>query len=351
MISLRQSKLAYHRQKTQLQENLSEKEAELEKLQAEIRQIDGQSNSTLNELQKHETLLKRNKDTYEQMKVDIRNKKLEIERIERSIPQKDRSIHSLVSDIQQFSAKNDLLKSELGTELLKQLSPAEQKKVDELNEKVHKLNQDLKETLDKRSQIEREKFKLESNLTNNLKKRKEQLEIDLSENRISDNLNKITLYNKELSLLNDRVDQYEQKLNAMKSHLSEFSKTEVVKLSELEKLNEIERKLQDEMQSETMDLERLASKLSLLIKKKEECLKATRNLGLFDFSLAWRGKLLQQTDFFSILRCTAPRRLRQIHKQFDKGAVRETGRMQSRTEEAVARQQEGDGSIHTVWRT
>jgi structural maintenance of chromosome 3 (chondroitin sulfate proteoglycan 6) len=52
------------------------------------------------------------------------------------------------------------------------------------------------------------------------------------------------------------------------------------------------------MQSETMDLERLASKLSLLIKKKEECLKATRNLGLFDFSLAWRGKLLQQTDFF-----------------------------------------------------
>jgi chromosome segregation ATPase len=57
-----------------LQENLSEKEAKLEKLQAEIRQLNGQSNSTLNELQKHETLLKRNKDTYEQMKVDIRNK-------------------------------------------------------------------------------------------------------------------------------------------------------------------------------------------------------------------------------------------------------------------------------------
>jgi structural maintenance of chromosome 3 (chondroitin sulfate proteoglycan 6) len=265
-----------------LHANLNEKEVELANLQSEIRQTDGLSNSALNELQKHETLLKRNKDTYEQMKVDIRNKRLEIERIERSIPQKERSVQSLLNDIQQFSSKNDLLKSELGTELLKQLSPNEQKKVDELNEKIHKLNQDLKETLDKRSQIEGEKFKLESNLTNNLKKRKEQLETDLSETRLSDNLNKITLYNKELASLNGRIDDYEDKLGDLKAHLNESNRLETLKLSELDKLTDIERKLQDDMQNETVDLERLASKLSLLIKKKEECLKATRNLGEFN---------------------------------------------------------------------
>ena len=82
-VDVRQSKLAYHRQLAQLRENLSKKENELEQLQNEIRQIDTQLNNVLNDLQKHETRSKRNKDTYEQMKLDIRNKKYEIERIEK----------------------------------------------------------------------------------------------------------------------------------------------------------------------------------------------------------------------------------------------------------------------------
>ena len=41
-------------------------------------------NNVLNDLQKHETRTKRNKDTYEQMKLYIRNKKCEIERIEKA---------------------------------------------------------------------------------------------------------------------------------------------------------------------------------------------------------------------------------------------------------------------------
>ena len=50
-VDSRQSKLAYHRQLAQLRENLSKKEAELEQLQGEIRQIDTQLNNVLNDLQ------------------------------------------------------------------------------------------------------------------------------------------------------------------------------------------------------------------------------------------------------------------------------------------------------------
>ena len=38
--------------------------------------------------------------------------------------------------------------------------------------------------------------------------------------------------------------------------------------------------MQDELQESTVDLEKVSTKLSLLLKKKDECLKATRNLGI-----------------------------------------------------------------------
>ena len=127
-VDSRQSKLAYHRQLAQLRENLSKKEAELEQLQGEIRQIDTQLNNVLNDLQKHETRSKRNKDTYEQMKLDIRNKKCEIERIEKLKPQKEKLIQNLAHESQQFNAKRELIESEMGTELNKQMSSAELQK-------------------------------------------------------------------------------------------------------------------------------------------------------------------------------------------------------------------------------
>jgi structural maintenance of chromosome 3 (chondroitin sulfate proteoglycan 6) len=49
---------------------------------------------------------------------------------------------------------------------------------------------------------------------------------------------------------------------------------------ELDKLQDRERKLQDDLQESTVDLEKVSTKLSLILKKKDECLKATRNLGV-----------------------------------------------------------------------
>ena len=49
---------------------------------------------------------------------------------------------------------------------------------------------------------------------------------------------------------------------------------------ELEKLQDRERKLQEDLQESTVDLEKVSTKLSLILKKKDECLKATRNLGV-----------------------------------------------------------------------
>jgi structural maintenance of chromosome 3 (chondroitin sulfate proteoglycan 6) len=280
-VDTRQSKLAYYRQKIELSDLIKKKEQEMIDLQSEIRQVDSQLNNVLNDLQKHETKGKRNKDTHEQMKSDLLSRKHEIERYERQKPQKERSVQSLLDDIEQFKSKEEMLNAELGTELLSQLSSEEQTHVDHLNEQIHKLNHDLKEVLTRRSQTESEKLQLDNQLQNNFQKRREDLLQQLSTNKIQQRSNKIDLYKNELKLLNEKIDHVEIKIRDISKDLDDLNRNELVKFNQqLDNLQDAERKLQDDLQESTVDLEKVSSKLSLLLKKKDECLKATRNLGV-----------------------------------------------------------------------
>ena len=146
-VDSRQSKLALYRQKREIDRTIGEKERQIAAMQADVRDLDAQLNGVFNELQKHEARGKRNRDTFEQMRVDLSSRKAEIERYERQKASKERSEHSLLSDIAQLEAKREMLEAELGTELLTQLSGDEQANVDALNERVHTLNQQVRPTI------------------------------------------------------------------------------------------------------------------------------------------------------------------------------------------------------------
>jgi structural maintenance of chromosome 3 (chondroitin sulfate proteoglycan 6) len=280
-VDQRQSKLAYYRQRSELTQLLKTKEAELLNVQNEIRQVDSQLNNVLNDLQKHENRSKRNRDVYDQMKSDLHSRKSEIDRYDRLKPEKERSIRSLNADIAQLESKKEMLQEELGTELLTQLSSEEQHVVDELNDKIHKLNQDLKQVLNRRATIESEKQQLDNRLKNHLLKCKEDLMQQLSENKMHQRSTKVDLYKSELKIVNEKIEQIEVKLEEASKRLNEISKLEIVDFQrKLEKAQDNERKLQENLQESTVDLEKVSSKLSLLLKKKDECLKATRNLGV-----------------------------------------------------------------------
>ena len=216
--------MAYYRQKAELTEQIQKKEEEIVKLQAEIRQVDSQLNNVLNDLQKHETRAKRNKDTYEQMRSDLQSRKHEIERHEKQRPQKERSVQSLETDIEQLESKKEMLDAELGTELVKQLSVDEQNVVDELNDKIHKLNQDLQGVLNKRSKIESEKLQLDNQLQNNFIKRREELVQEMSATKHLNRTNKIDLYKSELNILNDRITLLETKIGQLQGKLNDLNK-------------------------------------------------------------------------------------------------------------------------------
>jgi structural maintenance of chromosome 3 (chondroitin sulfate proteoglycan 6) len=164
---------------------------------------------------------------------------------------------------------------------VKQLSSDEQLVVDSLNDNIYKLNQDLKGVLEKRSQIESKKLQLENQLENNLRKRQRQLLSELDVSKSKQASSKLDLYKSELDLINDRLALIERKQAELTKEIGSVIKSELAKWEhELERLQEVERQAQDELQESTCGLEKVATKLSLLLKKKDECLKATRSLGV-----------------------------------------------------------------------
>lgn len=280
-VDTRQSKLAYYRQKIELADQIKIKEAELETLQGDIRNLDSQLNNVLNKLQNHETKGKTNKDKYEQMRFDLLSRKNEIDRYEKQKPQKERSVQSLNDDIRDLCLREQMLKDEVGTELLTSLSKEEQTTVDQLNDEIRKVNQTLEKILERRSASESEKLQLENQLTNNYSKKKEDLIQQLNANKMQQRTTKIDLYKSELDLTNERLKQLEGKIKEIDKQVDDMNKQNLKKLNvDLEALQDSERRVQEELQESTVDLEKVSSKLSLLLKKKDECLKATRNLGV-----------------------------------------------------------------------
>ncbi|RNA19802.1 structural maintenance of chromosomes 3-like [Brachionus plicatilis] len=275
------SKMLFYRKRSELVQEIANKEGEIVALQSDIGKIDSELNTVLGELIRQENLIRRSKDTFEQMKLDLVSRKHEIQRYEQQKPQKEASIRSLAVDIEQLKSKREMLQSELGTELVKQLSSDDQKVVDELNDKVHKLNQRLKEVLQRLSLIEAEKSHLDNQLKNNFLKKKEDLEKEVAESLVATRSNKIELYSKELELINEKIKLLDENIKNLTNDLNGLNKNELLKYEKkLEDFQDQERKMQHDLQESTVDLEKVSSKLSLLLKKKDECLKATRNLGV-----------------------------------------------------------------------
>ncbi|KAG1659850.1 Structural maintenance of chromosomes protein 3 [Nymphon striatum] len=220
-----------------------------------------------------------NRDVFDKLKADIRLMKEELGALERSRQPKERSLASLESSLKAMESTEESLRNELQQELLSQLSVIDQKEVDTLNDDIRKLTQENKEAFSERMRLEAEKNKLENLLNNNLYRRKEELEAALQEISVEDRRRKLDDCNNEVMVVNARIDDVnksvkslERKMDNMKKEQKELEKT-------LESWKGKERDYQEKINDDAKDLEKMTSKQSVLLKKKEECMKKIRELG------------------------------------------------------------------------
>ena len=65
----------------------------------------------------------------------------------------ERQLNALIATIEQFCAKEESLQSEVGSDLVSQLSVEEQATVDRLNDTIEQITQELKEIIKKRVEV------------------------------------------------------------------------------------------------------------------------------------------------------------------------------------------------------
>lgn len=275
----RRSRLDLHKVHMQLMKEITDQERQLNQHRETLSSTESQINQVVSDMQKAETKNSKNKDVFDKLKADIRLMKEELTALERSRQPKERSLASLDSSLKSMESTEQSLRNELQQELLTQLSVADQQEVDRLNDDIRRLTQENKEAFSERMRLEAEKNKLENLLNNNLYRRKEELEAALQEISVEDRRRKLDNSSAELSAISNRIEDVNQNIKELEQKIEGMNCEQKELQRELEHWKSQERDYQERINEDAKDLEKMTSKQSLLLKKKEECMRKIRELG------------------------------------------------------------------------
>ncbi|KAJ6897133.1 structural maintenance of chromosomes protein 3 isoform X2 [Populus alba x Populus x berolinensis] len=265
----RRSKLKFMNMIMQNTKSINIKEEELEKRITE----------RVTEQQKIDAKRSHDKSELEQLKQDIANANKQKQFISKALENKEKSLADVRNQIEQLNASMVMKQAEMGTELIDHLTPEEKYELSQLNPEIKDLKEKLITCRTDRIETETRKAELETNLTTNLKRRKQELEAiistvdsdtlhgedELKRQELNDAKSLAEVTTLELKRVSDKIDRLKEELKEKKD-----KKTE---------LKVLEDRYEKTLQDEAKELEQLLSKRSIFLAKQEEYSNKIRELG------------------------------------------------------------------------
>ncbi|XP_071947976.1 structural maintenance of chromosomes protein 3-like [Antedon mediterranea] len=263
----------------ELRKKIKEQEDKFEEHRDKLSQIEDEITSLMSEMQKIETKNRKNKDNYERMRSDLRIMKEESQVIQRSLQPKERRLGSLQSSLEAMKSTNASLEEEIGTALLSQLSVDDQREVDKMNDQIKEETAKNKDVLNKRIKLEGEKNRLQNVLSGNLNRKRDQLYLELQEISVSDKKQKLDTAELEMKSLEASIEANKARLEDIESQAEALNREQVSRQGDFEEWKHKEREYGDKISDDAKSLEKMTNKQSMLLKKKEECMRKIRELG------------------------------------------------------------------------
>ncbi|KAJ4724659.1 Structural maintenance of chromosomes protein [Melia azedarach] len=255
------------------------KKVELETVRSKLQGIDQKITELVTEQQKIDAKRSHDKSELEQLKQDIANANKQKQIISKALENKEKSLADVRTQIDQLRASMAMKRAEMDTDLIDHLTPAEKDLLSRLNPEITELKEKLITCRTDRIEYETRKAELETNLTTNLMRRKQELEALISSAENDAVPTEAELKRQELEDAKSFVDDARQQLKRVSDSIVELTrelnkiKEEKAKLKSLEDSNE--RKLQDDAR----ELEQQLSRRNILLAKQEEYSKKIRELG------------------------------------------------------------------------
>ncbi|KAJ6410089.1 hypothetical protein OIU84_009567 [Salix udensis] len=275
----RRSKLKFMNIIMQNTKSINIKEEELEKVRFMLQDIDQRITERVTEQQKIDAKRAHDKSELEQLKQDIANANKQKQFISKALENKEKSLADVRNQIDQLNASMVMKQAEMGTELIDHLTPEEKYELSQLNPEIKDLKEKLITCRTDRIETETRKAELEANLTTNLKRRKQELEViissvdsdslhgedELKRQELNDARSLAEVTTLELKRVSDKIDRLKEELKEKKD-----KKTE---------LKVLEDRYEKTLQDEAKELEQLLSKRSIFLAKQEEYSNKIRELG------------------------------------------------------------------------
>ncbi|XP_007015583.2 PREDICTED: structural maintenance of chromosomes protein 3 [Theobroma cacao] len=275
----RRSKLKFMNVIMQNTMSINKKEEELKGVGSELQKLEQKITAFVTEQQQLDAKRVLDKSLLEQHKQDIANANKQKQYICKALENKEKSLADVQTQIDQLRASMAMKHAEMGTELIDHLTPEEKDLLSRLNPEITDLKEQLISCRSDRIETETRKAELETNLTTNLKRRKQELEAIISVAEADTLLDEAELKRHELMDAKLLVQDATQELKRVSDRIDERTKQLRAIKDEKNNLKGLEDAYEGTLQDEAKELEQLLSKRSNLLAKQEEFSKKIRELG------------------------------------------------------------------------
>ncbi|KAK2377447.1 Structural maintenance of chromosomes (SMC) family protein [Trifolium repens] len=275
----RRSRLKFMNIIKQNADSIHIKEEQLEKVKFEIQEIDQMINELVTEQQKVDAQCAHNKSEIEELKRDIANSNKQKPLFSKALAKKEKSLVDVQTQIEQLKASIAMKKTEMGTELIDHLTPEEKKLLSDLNPEIKDLKEKLVACKTDRIESEARKAELETNLTTNLRRRKQELEAAISSIDADSLVIDAELKRQELSDAKILVDDASNQLTRVSESINNRTRQITKIKDDMNKLKSLESEYERKLEEDAKELEELLNKKNTYSAKEEEYTKKIRELG------------------------------------------------------------------------
>ncbi|KAK9022109.1 hypothetical protein V6N11_002401 [Hibiscus sabdariffa] len=281
----RRSKLKFMNIIMQNTMSINKKEEELKGISMELQnilfllQLEQKITAFVTEQQQLDAKRVLDKSLLEQHKQDIANANKQKQYTSKALENKRKSLADVQMQIDQLRASMAVKRAEMGTELIDHLTPEEKDALSRLNPEITNLKEELINCRSERIETESRKAELETNLTTNLKRRKQELEAIISAAEADALLDEAESKRQELLDAKLLVEDATQQLKRVSGRIDELTKQLRGIKDEKNNLKGLEADYESTLQNEAKELEQLLSRRSSLLARQEEFSKKIRELG------------------------------------------------------------------------
>ncbi|KAF9329000.1 Structural maintenance of chromosomes protein 3 [Podila minutissima] len=245
----------------------------------EIAALDQRITQLLNKIQLVDVRRKQLADSRETLALEYRSLVKDESDLKESIETKEKSHLDTVTDLKMLQAQLEALNTELKADMVQTLSEAEHRLLGELITTSDNLKERLSALSKERFRIGTRKNILEITLGSNLRPRLDELRNKI-EGGVSLNDGALNKRKQDFAIIQRAIEEITGRVQAIENELEERGKNFTFKEEELEKLQANHLEVLRQMGRSQKDAERYVSRRNLLLRKKEDCTKNIRDLGV-----------------------------------------------------------------------